>query len=116
MWTPQNRKRHDRGRIGVDYAVDPPAKPVGNERTIDLREVINGITYILGTGCQWQALANLPAFIGCTIISICGVMTARSMAIFLPAPWLLNGNENRGIANWCSPAPLLPESLAGAGD
>lgn len=89
----------------------PPAKPVGNERTIDLREVINGITYILGTGCQWQALANLPAFMGCTIISICGVMTARSMTIFLPAPWLLNGNENRGIANWCSPAPSSRRAL-----
>jgi transposase len=30
----------------------PPAKRGGNTRTVDLREVVNGLLYVLGTGCQ----------------------------------------------------------------
>ena len=33
----------------------PPAKPGGNKRTVELREVVNGLMYILSTGCQWRA-------------------------------------------------------------
>jgi transposase len=33
----------------------PPAKPGGNKRSVDVREVMNGIMYILSTGCQWRA-------------------------------------------------------------
>ncbi len=28
----------------------------GNKRTVDLRVVVDGLMYILGTGCQWAAL------------------------------------------------------------
>ena len=35
----------------------PPAKPGGRPRTADMREVLNGIFYVLKTGCQWE---NLP--------------------------------------------------------
>jgi transposase len=39
----------------------PPAKPGGRKRTIDVREILNGIFYVLWTGCQWQALPkDLP--------------------------------------------------------
>jgi transposase len=39
----------------------PPAKSGGNKRTVNLREVMNGITYVLGTGCQWRAIPkDLP--------------------------------------------------------
>jgi len=34
----------------------PPAKPGGRPRTLDMRQVINGIFYILVTGCQWRML------------------------------------------------------------
>jgi transposase len=30
----------------------PPAKPGGNKRGVDVREVLNGALYILSTGCQ----------------------------------------------------------------
>jgi transposase len=36
----------------------PPAKHGGRKRTIDVREILNGIFYVLSTGCQWQALPN----------------------------------------------------------
>src|SRR5262249_41709785 len=72
MWTPQNRKRYDRSRLR--YPSDlrdeewahvapliPPAKPGGNKRTVDVREVMNGVIYVLSTGCQWRALPkDLP--------------------------------------------------------
>jgi transposase len=39
----------------------PRAKRGGNKRTIDARAVLNGVMYILSTGCQWAALPkDLP--------------------------------------------------------
>ena len=33
----------------------------GNKRTVVMREIVNGLMYILGTGCQWAALPkDLP--------------------------------------------------------
>jgi transposase len=34
----------------------PPAKRGGGKRRVDMREVVNGIMYILSTGCQWRYL------------------------------------------------------------
>ena len=42
--------------------VIPPARRGGNRRHIDEREVVNGLMYILSTGCQWRAIPkDLPA-------------------------------------------------------
>ena len=72
MWTTQNRKRYDRSRLRYpsDLTDDEwahvaplisPAKRGGNKRTVVVREVMNGIMYILSTGCQWRALPkDLP--------------------------------------------------------
>ena len=39
----------------------PPVKSGGNKRTVDIREVTNGVMYILSTGCQWRAIPkDLP--------------------------------------------------------
>ena len=39
----------------------PRAKRGGNKRTVNVREVVNGLMYILSTGCQWAALPkDLP--------------------------------------------------------
>ena len=39
----------------------PAAKPGGNKRTVNLREIANGLMYILSTGCQWRAIPkDLP--------------------------------------------------------
>lgn len=39
----------------------PPAKRGGNKRTVDIREVVNGLMYVLSTGCQWRAIPkDLP--------------------------------------------------------
>lgn len=36
----------------------PPAKPGGRPRTVDMREVFNGILYTLRTGCAWRLLPH----------------------------------------------------------
>ena len=38
-----------------------PARPGGNKRTVDIREIVNGLMYILGSGCQWRDIPkDLP--------------------------------------------------------
>ena len=32
----------------------PAAKRGGRKRSVDVREVINGLLYVLSTGCQWR--------------------------------------------------------------
>mgnify|MGYP000611966607 CR=1 FL=1 len=34
----------------------PPAKPGGRPRTVDLRNVLNGLFYLGRTGCAWRIL------------------------------------------------------------
>jgi transposase len=72
MWTPENRPLYDRAHLrypsdltDAEWALVapllPPAKRGGRRRTVDLREVVNGIMYVLGTGCQWRAIPkDLP--------------------------------------------------------
>ena len=36
----------------------PPARPGGRPRTQDMREVIDGILYVLRTGCAWRHLPH----------------------------------------------------------
>jgi transposase len=67
MWTTENRARYDRSKLrypsdltdeewAIISPMIPPAKRGGNKRTVNMREVVNGLMYILGTGCQWTAL------------------------------------------------------------
>ena len=36
----------------------PPAKPGGRPRSVDLREVLNGILYVLRSGCPWRMVPH----------------------------------------------------------
>ena len=36
----------------------PSAKPGGRPRTVDLREVVDAILYLLREGCRWRALPH----------------------------------------------------------
>jgi transposase len=72
MWTVENRARYDRSRLRYpsdltdeEWALAkseiPRAKRGGNKRTVDIREVLNGLMYVLSTGCQWRAMPkDLP--------------------------------------------------------
>ena len=72
MWKPEHRRTAD--RRGLRYPSDltdaewalvgpaiPPAKRGGRRREVNVREVLNGIFYVLLTGCEWAALPkDLP--------------------------------------------------------
>jgi transposase len=72
MWTKTNRGKYNRD--GLRYPSDltdaewalvepliPPAKRGGRRREVDVREVLNGLLYVLSTGCQWRAVPkDLP--------------------------------------------------------
>jgi transposase len=72
MWTQENRGRYDRSKLRYpsDLTDDewalvkpliPPAKRGGNKRHVDERAIVDGLMYILSTGCQWRALPkDLP--------------------------------------------------------
>ena len=72
MWTRENRDLYERkgARYPSDLTDDdwaliapliPPAKNGGRKREVNLREVMNGVLYVLATGCQWRALPkDLP--------------------------------------------------------
>ena len=72
MWTQENRGRYDRSKLRYpsDLTDDewalvkpliPPAKRGGNKRRVDERAIVDGLMYILSTGCQWRALpSDLP--------------------------------------------------------
>jgi transposase len=72
MWTQDNRGRYDRSKLRYpsDLTDDewalvkpliPPAKRGGNRRHVDERAIVDGLMYILSTGCQWRALPkDLP--------------------------------------------------------
>jgi len=36
----------------------PPADPGGRERSVDMREVVNGILYLSRNGCTWRSLPH----------------------------------------------------------
>jgi hypothetical protein len=71
MWTTDNRARYDRSK--QRYPSDltdaewehirrhiPPAKRGGNKRSVDERALVDGILYVLSTGCQWAAPVRHP--------------------------------------------------------
>ncbi len=72
MWTTETRRDYERktprypsdltdGEWALVAPLIPPAKRGGRKREVDVREVMNGVLYVLETGCQWRALPkDLP--------------------------------------------------------
>ena len=72
MWTDENRVRYDRSKLrypsdltdekwSLIAPLIPQAKRGGNMRTVAERDVVDGVMYILSTGCQWASLPkDLP--------------------------------------------------------
>ena len=72
MWSTENRGRYDRSKLRYPSDLTdeewrhvepliPPGKRGGGKRTVVMREVVNGLMYVLSTGCQWAAIPkDLP--------------------------------------------------------
>src|SRR5215204_3889296 len=101
MWTAETRRTYDRKGLryptdmtDAEWALARPfvavAQSRSGQRRVDLREVLNAVFYILGTGCQWRALPKdisrvtdtpcprtCPRAAPCTTILCAGSATAR---------------------------------------
>ena len=73
MWTTANRPKYNRDKLRY------PSDLTGEEWAhIEALEVVNGIMYVLSTGCQWRYVPkDLPPKSTLSIISTCGPTTAR---------------------------------------
>jgi transposase len=72
MWTVENRARYNRDQLrypsdltdeewALIEPLIPPGKSGGGKRRVSMREVVNGLMYVLSTGCQWRAIPkDLP--------------------------------------------------------
>jgi putative transposase len=71
MWTPETRALV--GDFGAGQALSddqyrllepliPAAKPGGRPRTTDMRRLLDGLFYVVRTGCQWRHLPLPPTF------------------------------------------------------
>jgi putative transposase len=70
MWTPESRALV--GDFGAGQALSdeqyallapliPPPKPGGRPRTTNMRRLLDGLFYLVRTGCQWRHLPPSPA-------------------------------------------------------
>src|SRR5580693_1752364 len=112
MWTTENRPRYNRDKLRypsdltdeewahVEHLI-PPAKRGGRRREIDEREVLNGLLYVLSTGCQWRYIPrDLPP---------------RSTLFDYFQRWEYDGTLSPAIGesslprriSWCRTGPLL---------
>ncbi len=112
MWTKENRVRYNRDKlrypsdlIDAEWSLIepliPPAKGGGNKRRVNLREIVNGIMYVLSTGCQWRAFRKTcRRRARCSPISIYGSMTA---------PWIACTTRfTKRVASKPAATPALP--------
>ena len=72
MWTNENRATYNRDHLRYPSDVTneewahvapliPKARRGGRKREVDMREVFNGVMYVLSTGCQWRYIPkDLP--------------------------------------------------------
>lgn len=72
MWTVENRGRYNRDHLRYPSDVTeeewaeiapviPPTRRGGRKRSVNIREVFNGLLYVLSTGCQWREIPkDLP--------------------------------------------------------
>ena len=67
MWTMENRGRYNRDQLRYPSDVTeeewaeiapliPSARRGGRKRSVNIREVFNGLLDVLSTGCQWRAI------------------------------------------------------------
>ncbi|MBL6459403.1 transposase [Belnapia sp. T6] len=71
MWTSADRALVGNFGSGQTLTLDqfrlleprlPPAKPSGRPRSTDMRNLLDGLFYLVRTGCQWRHLPPSPAF------------------------------------------------------
>ena len=106
MWTAKNRGRYDRGKLrypsdltnnewALVEPLIPPARRGGNKRHVDVREVMNGIMYVLVRDASGErSRKTFRRAVRCTTISTCGATTAHSIASITRFMWSAASKAN----------------------
>ncbi len=91
MWTPADRVLV--GDFGAGQALTddqfrllepliPPARPGGRPRTTNIRNLLDGLFYLVRTGCQWRHLPPPPAFPPWRTGSIASIKGFPSLSVY----------------------------------
>jgi hypothetical protein len=109
MWTTENRRRYDRDKLRYPSDLTdaewqhiepliPPAKRGGGKRTVDMREVVNGVMYVLSTGCQWRYIPkDLPprstvnGVMTVIVLLVCAASVAGAIFLILEIDGAVSG-------------------------
>jgi hypothetical protein len=89
LWTDKNRAKYSRDhlRYPSDLTDDewahverliPPARRGGGKRRTDMRAVMNGVMYILSTGCQWRSIVSVVILV--RLAAVCPVLRIQLIA------------------------------------
>ena len=118
MWTTENRARYDRSKLRYPSDLTdeewafikpliPPAKRGGNKRTVDERDIVNGLMYILSTGCRGRLCPRIcHRAARSTTISAAGTTTG---------PWIASiTRSTSNAANWPDERPARRLALSTA--
>ena len=109
MWTERNRARYDRSKLRYPSDLTdeewqlvepliPPGKPGGGKRTVNMREVVDGLMSPVASGVRSRKTCRRKA--RCTTTSICGPMMA---------PWIaFTTRFMNSVANKPSGKPVRP--------
>ena len=99
MWTAENRHRYDRDKLRYPSDLTdeewhhiepliPRAKRGGGKRTVSMREVVNGVMYVLSTGCQWRYIPqDLPPRSTVNGLHALVILVANSGALPIKPPF-----------------------------
>ena len=72
MWTTKNRAKYNRDHLRYPSDVTdaewaliapliPPSRRGGRKREVNVRNLVDGLMYVLSTGCQWRSIPkDLP--------------------------------------------------------
>ena len=93
MWTTENRPKYNRDKLRYPSdltddewshigAAHSAGQSMAAQALGDPREIVNGVMYVLSTGCQWRYDPKGPAAAKarCMVISTFGIGTARWIA------------------------------------
>ena len=120
MWTAKNRARYNRDHLRYPSDLTDaewneiapliaPARSGGRRREVDVRNLVNGVMYVLSTGCQWQYIPK-DFDPGARSIAISGIGAGMG-------PWIasmMRSTPNAGKNSAPGPVPVLASSIAGA--
>ena len=127
MWKPEHRRAAD--RRGLRYPSDlsdaewalvapliRPAKRGGRPRTVNVREILNAIFYVLWTGCQWKALSATGICKSSTAHDRCQQWVKAGVFRRLWAAGLLEYDQLKGIDwAWLSMDGAITKAPLGGG-